>query len=205
MLGFNNTTIRQLRRKKMIQKARFLYSNTRSVEFDGADDYVNLADVTETNSASAFTIQMWVKPDDTQPNRWAGRRKDGNNRISFAFLSGKITAALATSGNANGSVTQALDISAWHFLTMVFDGSGAANADRLKVYLGTTEKTLSFSGTIPSATYNFGASYPFRIGDDGASNYFLNGNVAQFYLYSSALSASDVADNYNGTKATYGL
>ena len=31
------------------------------VDFDGTDDKINLGDFTHLNSASAFTVSMWVK------------------------------------------------------------------------------------------------------------------------------------------------
>ncbi len=40
----------------------------------------------------------------------------------------------------------------WHYATLIFNGAGATNADRLKLVLDGVERTLSFSGTIPATT-----------------------------------------------------
>ena len=82
------------------------------------------------------------------------------------------------------------DTASYHIAEGWFDGSGAANADRLKAYLDGTAKTLTFGGTIP-ATTGAGTS-GYVAGAETVSLSFL-GPVAAHLLYDRALNATERA------------
>jgi hypothetical protein len=83
---------------------------------------------------------------------------------------------------------------------MVYDGSGSANADRLKVYFNGVAQTLSYGGTIPATTGTYSTSYIGSRGD-GSNEY--NGLLSNLAIYNTALDSSSITALYNnGTPET---
>ena len=77
---------------------------------------------------------------------------------------------------------------------MVFDGSGSANADRLKVYYNGVEQTLSFGGTIPATTGTYSTSYIGARGD-GTNEY--NGLLNNITIFNQALTSTELMKLYS--------
>ena len=173
------------------------------LSFDG-NDYVDLGDVTQLNSVSAFTIMGWIKQDSNTANeRVFDKINNGNNDISVAPYGGKIYFEVGNGANSHGywnGYSSNIPSGTWYHLAAVYDGSGATNADKAKIYVDGVERTMSFSGTIPATTANL-AGYSFtlsRPGDD------FNGMMDEVALYSRALSSSEILSHYNNGLAGNG-
>ena len=89
---------------------------------------------------------------------------------------------------------------------MIFNGTQTGNANRLKVYLNGTQKTLTTHSSsvipssipsIPNAVITIGGIIPATI--NGTKN------IGPTQIYNRALSASEVLFNYNGLKSRFGL
>ena len=106
--------------------------------------------------------------------------------------SNKVVVSLTSVGNivavvANASVTYGyfniVGLSAgWHNIVIDYNGGGLANADRLKIYLDSEQKTLTFSGTIPAQTVNLSTA-DFNFGISG----FVGLTVDNFATYANSL------------------
>jgi len=165
--------------------------------FDGVDDYVDMGDIGELNSVSTFTIVGWINhTDNTATDRVFDKIKDGNNDISIAPYWGRIYFEIGNGGNTyaywNG-YSSTIPSGQWYHLAAVFDGSGATNTDRAKIYVNGVERSLTFSGSIPSSTadlsgYSFSLSRP---SDD------FDGVMDEVAIFNNALSASEILDLYN--------
>ena len=165
--------------------------------FDGTDDYISTGDIAEMNNVSALSISGWIKPDmasgaDVIYSKDGG---DGDNRIlCYIDVSGTDLYVEYEDGGINQygkyeSFTTATYQNVWTHFAIVFDGSGSANADRLKLYLNGVNQTLAFTGTI-SATTTDANGEDFLIGRSG-SDYF-DGNLAQLRIYNRALSRKEI-------------
>ncbi len=88
---------------------------------------------------------------------------------------------------------------------VVFDGAGAANADRLKMYLSVWDDTLNAWGTLNALTLTFGGTIPStwpttssehlyigKRGDGGGDK--LWGILDDVRIYDAALTSSDIGD-----------
>ena len=79
----------------------------------------------------------------------------------------------------------------WYHVAFVYDGDGATNPDRLKIYVDGEEKTLSFMGTIPSLLQNSSASV--KIGKFGGTlDRYFNGTIDDVRIYNRALSEAEI-------------
>lgn len=96
-----------------------------------------------------------------------------------------------TAANAHGRIAFT-DTDAWHHWAFVYDGGGAANADRLKIYLDAANQSLTFNGTIPASMGNATTGVVFT-GFDDVNNVYLDGTVALRRIWTAALSAAEVA------------
>tara|TARA_R100001463_G_scaffold130452_1_gene189870 strand:+ start:560 stop:1333 length:774 start_codon:yes stop_codon:yes gene_type:complete len=185
------------------------------IVFDGTDDLCDFGNVTEQVEATAFTMQMWFNLDDnTHNNRLWGRRRNSDNKIISGWVhsNGSVYFFNANdTANQNAFKTgQTFNEDTWYNVAWVFDGSGATNADRAKIYLDGSELTsLSFgSNGVPTETFDFPSYEKFQIGSDRPTTQFSNqrleGSIGEFMQYTSALEASDVLANFNATKSRYG-
>lgn len=173
-------------------------ANDFSMQFDGVSGQnINIGTISSLNSASAFTIGFWAKLSTPQSNDGVifTNRVDNNNRITIYRYNSLIYFHINVSGSKNGNVS-APAVNTWTHIAMVFDGSGSANADRLKVYYNGVEQTLSFGGTMPATTGTYSTSYIGARGD-GTNEY--NGFLDEFAIWNAALSSDAVTEIYNAT------
>ena len=81
----------------------------------------------------------------------------------------------------------------WHHIAFVFDGSGASNADRAKIYVDGTSLSGSYSGTIPTTIPSITDWYLGK----GSYNVYYNGLMDEMALWvGTALSAPQISSLY---------
>ena len=91
----------------------------------------------------------------------------------------------------------------FHIHTVVFNGSGATNSDKLKHRFDGVEKTLTFSqnvGTTTSAVIN-----TLAIGAQGDSTAFLTGYIGEILLYTRTLTQSEITNTESYLKNKWGI
>lgn len=140
-----------------------------ALRFNGTSSFVNFGDSDALDGLGKLGIMAWVYMDSTCPNfsglfcditptaldnGWTVQRSVGN----VVFVGFRNASGVGHATTPDGSFSS----NAWHHLVVNYDGAGAANADRLKVFIDGVNQTLDFVGTVPAT---FGAnSAPFYIG-----------------------------------------
>ena len=168
-----------------------------ALSFDGVSgNKIDVGTIASLNSVTEFTVSFWSNFDNGQSNDGVifTNRVDNNNRIVIYRYNTSIYFHINSSGSNQGNVT-APPIGSWTHIVMVYDGSGSANADKLKVYFNGVEQTLSYGGTIPATTGTYSTSYLGARGD-GSNEY--KGDLSNFSIFKQAISAEDVKYLYNG-------
>ncbi len=168
-----------------------------ALSFDGVSgNNIDVGTIASLNSVTEFTASFWSNFDSGQSNDGVifTNRVDNNNRITIYRYNTSIYFHVNSSGSNQGNVT-APSTGSWTHVVMVYDGSGSANADRLKVYFNGVEQTLSYGGTIPATTGTYSTSYLGARGD-GSNEY--KGDLSNFSIFNQAISAEDVKYLYNG-------
>jgi hypothetical protein len=186
----------------LINGPTFNSGNGGSIVFDGSNDYVLCPKQTSLVSATQFTMCAWMKRNLSNSLVFIGQIETLSNDIAFELWNdGNVYFEVGNGSNSYGVTSN--NSTLWQYLTMVFDGTQTGNSNRLKAYIGGSLLTLSYSGTIPPSTgtvntnLNIGAYLP-------NSNYS-NGNIAQVQIYNRALSASEISQNFNATRARFGI
>ena len=168
------------------------FTNTKSLDFDGVDDYVDIGELSVDGEAKA-SWSCWIKSSDSNWQYLYGDDdiyflyKQSISRVDFRFDN-------ALDYRTTGLVTT---LGTWNNVIVTFDGS-LAQADRLKMYLnGGTPLTNTLSGT-PATTVGGHATKTFKLGRTGnSSSSEWEGNIDEFSIWNTALSQSEGTEIYN--------
>lgn len=177
-----------------------------SINFDGSNDSVDLTDINAIDGVAAFTLSHWICPttdgfyvfaskaDAALTNGWLFQTVNlDNTDILFYF------GAAASGGQTS---TNRLTAGVWHHLVVVFDGSLAGDANRLKIYWNGAQETLTFSGLGIPATMESTATSARLGGWEGETAYF-NGKLDDVRFYARALSSLDVFALHQDSRRGY--
>ena len=169
------------------------YGDNNSFTFDGVDDQISIPpDPLATETRTAFTVSIWAKPTGSP----SGALFINNNFYHFGlrFYGSffdvylfNIQLTIRTSLSGLG-----LDNSNWNNIALVMDDSASPEIE--KIYVNGISK---FSDT--SARSYVSNTNPLLIGST------FNGDIGPTKMYSKALSAVEVLQNYNALKGRFGL
>lgn len=108
-----------------------------------------------------------------------------------------------TSTTTNQGYVLYSDVTNFYYGAVRFDGTGATNADRLKLYVNGTLQSMTLAGTIPATiSYANGLSIG---GTYTASLSLFNGYICELFIYNRALSASEVTKMNKYLRQKYAL
>ena len=171
------------------------FSNTKSLAFDGVDDYVDCGNPTELQITGALTISCWVKSSDTTDYVLVQKDDIGVNR-SYALWGNewggapKVCQFIVFNGGSATSVKSATDINDgnWHNVVAVFNPSTT-----MQIYIDGSldgENTTSIPTSIDNDPVNF------QIGRGGNGAYYMDGNVDEVGIWDVALASTEVTELY---------
>jgi hypothetical protein len=162
----------------------------------GANPQISTGDIA-LDGVTTFTICGWVKKGVLTNVAVVGSKGTSTtNQLYLTFQNGNIRCNVSNGTNTYGDFTFTNDLN-WHFFSMVYDGSGATNADKLKLYIDGTQRTLTFTGTIPSTaptnanSFTIGSYYP------SGTVVYSDFSVSHVTVHSTALTDSNITTLYN--------
>lgn len=189
-----------VRRKKMSAS----WANATSINLTSGVDNVETPDDSTLDLTTKMTLSFWMRVPDgfganqTVFSKWL-RNTQNVWRIFWptatslsCYIASSLTDVGANRGNINMTGVTADE---WHHIAWVYDGDGAANADRLKGYLDGVEQSLTFNGTIPATLLN-GSSNVIAGSDDNNSLYF-DGLIDEPAIIRRALTGAQITALYN--------
>jgi len=171
--------------------------NNYSYTFNGSNTYINTNNQLLSNNSS-FSYSLWIKFSTSQSGRTLlGRHNDASGGASIGIDDGtanKVKFHLNDYSTQRVNSTGTINDGNWKYLVGTWDTS------TLKLYIN---GSLDNSATPGSASLTF-PSLNMQIGRwvGGNSQYF-NGNIAMIHIYTKALSAAEVLQNYNATKTNF--
>ena len=181
-------------------------ANGGSIVFDGSNDYVNLGDKFSTVSG---TIDFWIKLNITinSSSTNINYRPFGKaDMFECRFNNSTANVGLGPVGNLSfdfGIQTGPLKSNQTTWLggtwyNIVFNWNSSTNISNLYV-----QSILDNTSTAPSIT---GQTGNFSIGASrGGAFGYMNGSISSFKIYNRALTASEVAQNFNATRSRFGI
>jgi len=189
----------------------FNSSNGGSIVLDGVDDYVNITQNTLYRfvNTQPFSLSVWVRCTSTSgfvsliayslagDNRGYYLSIDLNvlrtNSFLFDYYDGNAFRGIQ---GTNNSVT----INSWINLVAT---SSSNSVNDMKVYQNGLLTSFTNRGTGTPNTINYN-SLSLQIGARGSSGYF-KGNISQTLIYNRALTSQEVSQNFNATRARFGI
>jgi hypothetical protein len=167
------------------------------VELDNgnANDWIDCGPMAETRGAKQLTLIFWAYRASSgfQIRCGAANQTFQNTWGIAAYTDGRVYADLCTTANNSQAGYYTASPIGWHCYAMVFDGTQADNAGRLKQYLDGVQQTLTFPGTIGATVIDIADN--FGIGKQG-QNLSLGRHGATF-LFNRALSTKEIKAIYN--------
>ena len=183
------------------------FTNTKSIELDGVDDFVDASSSISTiSSDNEGTFSVWFKPNSLLSNHNIITLSD-NNRTDRYLIFGWSSPSFLNNvfvqmrnGNSNTGFllqtdTSPLTVGVWTHLALVQDGVSA------KIYVNAVEvpQTFLIANNDQKWLNDFSIN-EFNIGklvmSSGSFN-FTDGNLDEFAYFSSALSSTDIETIYN--------
>ena len=189
--GSNNGTLTNMELADWVADTNA--GGVRALEFDGVNEDVQMGTISAINGATVVSMSAWIYRASTGTTVGLGGAAGvTTNRFSLIWFSdGNVY--ISASATANTYAFCALTGTGWKHIVVNYNGAASGDSNRLKVSIGGVSKTMSFSGTVPSA---LGTVTPeFSLGRD-ASNRYSGGRIDDVRLFTQALDSSDIAALY---------
>ena len=178
------------------------FSNTYSVDFDGTNDYMSIADADAfslgngSGTDNAFSISGWFNADSIGTFYVSTKDSSSGREWAFRTVSSQLHFfAFGTSGGYIGrNYSTALSSGQWYHAVATYDASKASSG--IKLYLnGTRVDDGDYSGGTYTAARNTGTE--IRICALEKNGTYTGGLVDELSIFNTALSASDITAIYN--------
>ena len=187
--------------KKALKKPGSLFSNNKSLNFDGTDDYVELGASNTLMTGTNQTISAWFKNSSGgMAYIFQNRRGAGSSNLSLGINfnagvgvdAGYVGFVMYNGSGHTVTVTdENIDNGAWHHLAVtISDGAQ-------KLYLDGSEVASS-----TAAFDNEASADTSIIGSNGGSDRFMNGNIDEVALWNTVLDADAITAIYNSGTPT---
>jgi hypothetical protein len=170
-------------------------ANGGSIVFDGVNDYVLIPDSPALKLNGNFTIMLWHRGI-TKTNTFPGPLYKGDSTIvggGYILFYTSVSNGIMylKRDNIQLPLTSAVN-TYWSHITFTYDGTNVR---------GYVNGAFSYlSGTIVYSTNNDSSSLLL-----GKADQHGNASVGTLQMYSRALSAQEILQNYNATKSRFGL
>ena len=181
----------------------FNTSNGGSIVFDATNDYVNIANTALPSANNPHTVSSWIyKQGDNTSNGWVALTTWGTNTTNqkrMIFVSSNstnnnkiYTGFYGNDYNWGTGVTN----NVWTHLVWTYNGS--TEAIYLNGSLYGTHAVVNVN-TVLGVNHEVGAYF------DSTFLSYYNGRIANFQIYSRALSASEILQNFTAQRGRFGV
>lgn len=187
--GFNYAWVA---RGTLFESAGFF--NTRSLAFNGVNQYLNGGDVFQYDIATAWSLSMWVKPNNVSAQRclYSKQTNDANayGLGIYHTNTGHILIQMRTASTLRLHTTSSLQLSAltWHHLLVTYDGS--SNINGIRIYLDGTVGSTPSSGALGGTLLSGQNAY---FGRRGTSFHF-SGNLDEITWFDRVITSAENTD-----------
>lgn len=168
----------------------YIYStgNLGGVWFDGA----------MLNGATSFVIAGWIRRGNSLVSAGlAGRYSGPTDRSTFVSVqNNKFYAYPHYNSGGGGNFSWPVSDTNWHHVAVVFNGAGATDAERVRVWLDLTNKSLSFDFSPPAFIPTRSEQIQVGVSQHDQAN---NGYLRDL-IWTLALDTSIVTSHYSRTR-----
>jgi hypothetical protein len=180
----------------------FNSGNGGNIVFDGVDDIVSFSSLTAYGGTNPHNYTAWIKFNNGSSYKWILNNGDGGSGTSLIIYNSKL-GFFYRGGQAVVQANTTLSIETWYHLSVSYLGETT-----VKMYvngvLDATKNTLFPTAGVGTSTWSATNQNP-RLGAWFNGSFPFNGSIATTQIYNRALSDTEILQNYNATKARFGL
>lgn len=170
----------------------------------GGSDVIDCGNNDNINFATQMSVSAWIYMNSTV----TAVSKVTTASSGFAYLiaynvDNKVYFQMTGSGTTvvYGNTTVTYPLNQWVHVTCTYNGGGATNTDKLKIYFNGREITsMVFVGSIPTSIYR--SSSPLTINKFNGSTYG-NGKIGLLRMFKTCLNHTQVMQEYINTKGEF--
>jgi len=174
------------------------FPNSLSTNFDGIDDLLDGGNIFNFDIDTAFSIGMWVKPQNISADRILFSKAGASPyfrgyMIRHEATTGALFMQMRTPAQTRThTFDTALTAGNWQFV--VFTYSGGSNISGASTYRNAVKNTSLPTGTLSGTLLE---GQPFQIGSRNSTLYF-SGNIDEITVWNKELTPAEVTELYNG-------
>ena len=182
-------------------------ANGGSIVFDGTDDYASVSNSTVINPGTgSFSIVVWANSDPSIGgdgwDLWVAKRAVANGSNGYYLGVNNPAGVKFMLGNDANSRTDTgyltYTYNTWAMYTAILDRT--ANTQTI------IKNNYAESSTTTPSGGNYSNTGALSIGGDiGINAYYVNGKISNVKIYNRALSADEVAQNFNALRGRFGI
>jgi len=185
----------------------FSSNNQGAWVLDGVDNYIDCGQISALAGATAFTISGWFKQTTLNQQRFLFGTYISSYSLIMAetWSDGQMYFEVKNGANTYASFDYSTLVTAgqWFHCAFAFDGSGAIDADKFKIYIDGALATLTtFLGTLPTSTNATQGDFLIGMNSNWGTQEWL-GNISNTQIYNKSLTSSEALQNYNATKGRF--
>ena len=165
------------------------------IEFDGVDEYINYEDNYNYDTATAFSIAVWVNPNNLAAVRVLFAKYYSPTSRGFVLrhnVDGALYLQMRASANRAHTFDTALTAGEWQLLILTY--SGSANISGASVYRNAVKGNTPSSGSL-AGTWLYGQDYTLGSRDTA---FLYAGTMFQHTVWDKELSQAEITELYNG-------
>lgn len=170
-------------------------TNQYALQFDGGN-YVSAQTGAIIDGQDALSVSAWVRVDEYQTQRavFSNYTPAGNGiLIETGTVGNDVLIAINDGSNPFAMTsTDVYQTGDWHLWTVVYDGNGGTNEDKLKFYIDGVEKVLTFHNSIPATVGASAKDLTFGVSLDDEERYFI-GAIDEIQLFDRSLSDDEMS------------
>ena len=176
------------------------FDSNAQMTFDGTDDYIETADSSLLDLTTNMSFEFVVNVDNSQGNLYPRLIDKGsaylihiNQEAPFGVYHNIYTSAGL---RQTGTTSSIIEPNTWNHIVVTYDSQIG------KIYInGELVRERDYGSPLDCSTN----SSPVRIGGNGDTSRPLNGLLPVTKIYNRALTASEVASNFNGIRSRFGI
>jgi len=169
-------------------------SSTKSVEFDGVDDYLIVGDSSSLDFASSFSVSFWIYPKSISSNdRMVCKGVTGTGEWMISFNSDQAIRVYTKDNDdevLDFASTNTLTVNEWAMVTVVVNRT----SNKLQVYKN--GGNLNESAATWTSGWSNSAALTMGVNSNLAGNF--EGSIDNVGIYDKALTQAEITRQYNG-------
>jgi Concanavalin A-like lectin/glucanases superfamily/CARDB len=176
--------------------------DTNSLRYAGGDHYAYAWPIDETAGSAHLTVETWVRFNGSIPNgqTFASAWETPGSQWWFGLDGGQIRVYIGHDNYAPGALAVGpnLEPDTWYHVAFAYDGTGATNANRLKIYVNGQSYPLNFTDTdIPTSLLTL--SPIVRVGG------YLTANLDELRIYTTTRNSTDIYNDARGQTSIFDI